>query len=632
MGRLARTLPGKTTDWAHVRTQLSRHPASLDGVGKILQETNDCNSGVSYSPPPLQSVSEIASNIGSEVGTLAKVDYTLSQQSLLSDQLLCSAERIGMRPDIDVIVALKSEVVNLKLANTAHALENVPVVANLEVARKAYALKDVSQKKSFEANAVFDTGTNVLVTGCTDILHDFEELAEPAVVYGMKNMKVTYTHAGYVIFTLGTTTRRVRAYWDPNETTTVIPGNIWNEDDYYFMGRNRAIHWYKGDQLLGSFPRDLVMGGFSKHPAVFLDYLKHNGSAKVEHSVYPIPDSVFLWKRGKNKVVRTGDGWSVTPKDTKRTLGREIVSTEEQVQGAKGTGYLDVPVTPPPHYVQSPLFRRTPDRSGSSAVETVGDVVPDDTLEGGVAAEAETEKEFPSISDLEIVEWDEEVCTTHHPEPPKPDHPYKPHNKSKEETKGTHNTKGKKGKDHPTQETDLLMECARPARCKARTLQIVSACNMSHTYDRSMSDFEIPASGRSKTCYAFQDGECNRGEGCRFSHEGPAGKGGNGKGGKAGKGGKGGKGKGGKGSQTPVDLGERSSLSELKAPSSMDVAGTHVYFAVTDNGADVHQGFVKKYESDAHKSGNTHGGGCHVHLILCHEAKIMWWCTTTAIV
>ena len=43
------------TDWAHIRTQLSGHPASLDETGKIRQETNDCNSGVSYSAPPLQS-------------------------------------------------------------------------------------------------------------------------------------------------------------------------------------------------------------------------------------------------------------------------------------------------------------------------------------------------------------------------------------------------------------------------------------------------------------------------------------------------------------------------------------------------------------------------------------------------
>ena len=112
-------------------------------------------------------------------------------------------------------------------------------------------------------------------------------------------------------------------------------------------------------------------------------------------------------------------------------------------------------VTPPPHYVKSPLFICT------------GDEVPDDTLEGGVTVEAETEKELPPISDLEIVELDEEVYTTHHPQPPNPDHPYKLGSKSKE-TKGTHNTKGKKGMDPSTQGKDLLMECARSARCKAR--------------------------------------------------------------------------------------------------------------------------------------------------------------------
>ena len=74
----------------------------------------------------------------------------------------------------------------------------------------------------------------MLVTGCKDILHDLEELAEPTVVSGMQDKEVTYTHAGYVIFTLGTITSRVKAYWDPKETTTVIPGNIWDDGDFYF--------------------------------------------------------------------------------------------------------------------------------------------------------------------------------------------------------------------------------------------------------------------------------------------------------------------------------------------------------------------------------------------------------------
>ena len=78
-------------------------------------------------------------------------------------------------------------------------------------------------------------------------------------------------------------------------------------------------------------------------------------------------------------MVRTGDGLNTTPKATKGPLGREIIPTEEQVQGVKQTGCLNVSVTLPPHYVKSPLFGCTPARPRSSggvdkiSAEAVGD-------------------------------------------------------------------------------------------------------------------------------------------------------------------------------------------------------------------------------------------------------------------
>ena len=76
-----------------------------------------------------------------------ELDYTPLKKDLLSAQLVYNAKEIGMKPDIDFIVILISEVTNLKLT------------------RKAYALRGVSQKKIFEANAIFDTGANVFGLG-----------------------------------------------------------------------------------------------------------------------------------------------------------------------------------------------------------------------------------------------------------------------------------------------------------------------------------------------------------------------------------------------------------------------------------------------------------------------------------
>ena len=90
---------------------------------------------------------------------------------------------------------------------------------------------------------------------------------------------------------------------------------------------------------------------------------------------------------------------------------------------------------------------------------------------------------------------------------------------------------------------------------------------------------------------------------------------------KAAKAAKAAKGKGAKGAQVPIDLGEITPLTELKAPESMGNAGSQVFFAVTANGVDVHQAGVKKYQNDGFKASSTLGGGCHVHMILKHDGK-----------
>ena len=53
----------------------------------------------------------------------------------------------------------------------------------------------------------------------------------------------------------------------------------------------------------------------------------------------------------------------------------------------------------------------------------------------------------------------------------------------------------------------------------------------------------------------------------------------------------------------------------------MGTSGSLVFFAVTANGADVHQAGAKKYQSDAFKASSALGGGCHVHMILKHAGS-----------
>ena len=140
-----------------------------------------------------------------------------------STQMLINALNAGMVPDADFIVI--------------PALER----DGLKISRQNYGSGGLEQKRVFRANAVFDTGANIFVTSCKGILFDVVELDEPHVIRAMRDTPITYTHAGYVYFTLGRHTRKVMAYYDPKEATTIIPGGIWDDGVYNFAGKGRAI-------------------------------------------------------------------------------------------------------------------------------------------------------------------------------------------------------------------------------------------------------------------------------------------------------------------------------------------------------------------------------------------------------
>ncbi len=91
------------------------------------------------------------------------------------------------------------------------------------------------------------------MTPCRGILFELKELETPHVITAMQDVKITYTHQGYVYFSLVSQTRKVLAYYDQRESTTVLPGGL-------------------------------------------LEYLKlRAGGGDHEHAFYPIPDTVFIW-------------------------------------------------------------------------------------------------------------------------------------------------------------------------------------------------------------------------------------------------------------------------------------------------------------------------------------------------
>jgi hypothetical protein len=267
-----------------------------------------------------------------------QLEYVPDADDVASTQLLFNALNVGMVPEQDFIVIPAFERDGLK------------------VSRKNYGSGGLEQKRVFRANAVFDTGANIFVTSCKGILFDVIELKEPHVIRAMRDTPITYTHAGYVYFTLGCHTRKVMAYYDPKEATTIIPEGIWDDGVYDFAGKGRAIHWYKEEELLGSFPRDLVIGPNFIYTPSFLEYLHRRGEWH-EHAIYPIPDTVFRWNSDaivvpsavarvcrdekEEKEAPVVDQATVGEQcvDDFGSLGRELSMTEAQVSGIKAAGY-----------------------------------------------------------------------------------------------------------------------------------------------------------------------------------------------------------------------------------------------------------------------------------------------------
>ena len=98
----------------------------------------------------------------------------------------------------------------------------------LMIFRKHYGSGGLEKKQVFRANVIFETA-NVLVTPCRGIMFEVKELKKPHVIRAMRETQNTYTHAGFVYFNMGCHTRKVMAYYYPNESTTIIPGGIWDD-------------------------------------------------------------------------------------------------------------------------------------------------------------------------------------------------------------------------------------------------------------------------------------------------------------------------------------------------------------------------------------------------------------------
>jgi hypothetical protein len=160
----------------------------------------------------------------------------------------------------------------------------------------------------YSLNAIFDTGSNTLLSSQTRIFDDLKKLDRPEAIEGLDGSFVAATHRGTVTMILGTHQRVFEeAFLCPESIHTIVPGILFDNDEYYFMGKHRAMNIVRhnasqanADEILVTYPRDLTIDASTHYSSAFLNDLgKTSPRGARAHAIYPVPDSAFVWKKAK---------------------------------------------------------------------------------------------------------------------------------------------------------------------------------------------------------------------------------------------------------------------------------------------------------------------------------------------
>ena len=88
---------------------------------------------------------------------------------------------------------------------------------------------------------------------------------------------------------------------------TIVPADMWDDTDHYFMCKDRTLHLFKkdgeDDVTLGTYPRDVVIEQDKVYNSDFMQCLATQTiKGTKRHILYPMPDSFFLWNEDVTKV------------------------------------------------------------------------------------------------------------------------------------------------------------------------------------------------------------------------------------------------------------------------------------------------------------------------------------------
>ena len=170
----------------------------------------------------------------------------------------------------------------------------------------------------YSANAFLDTGANVLVTGVRELFPQLEEMETRVEGLG----ETVFTHTGPVTMVIGTQTVTLKGYWKKGFAGTIVPGNDFDDGQWWFQSKDRVLHLCKGATVHGKYPRELTVDEDLPHPHDFLTSLGPSVNGVRQSSMFPMPDTCFVWHVPSANVIK-----SVPRTDKKTAAPVPIVDT-----------------------------------------------------------------------------------------------------------------------------------------------------------------------------------------------------------------------------------------------------------------------------------------------------------------
>ena len=143
-----------------------------------------------------------------------------------------------------------------------------------------------------------------MLTGVAGLVRNIRTLTHPMEFEGISGT-VFADRIGKADIRIGSESRELDCYIsDSMGDETLVPGNAFGEGDYSFKGKDRMLYLKnETTKEKSAYPRDIVVASGAYSPG-FLQALSGKGKVR-QHTLFPMPDSAFVWHGGSRALVQT---------------------------------------------------------------------------------------------------------------------------------------------------------------------------------------------------------------------------------------------------------------------------------------------------------------------------------------